>query len=366
MNLALLKTFSMVALLVMVGCGEVPATIGEVEATDLKDVFDQDEGAWIPEVLDAQDDLGVPDVDSGNDDSNDAAEADAEQEQVPLVLGFEPYTGQYPNLDRGRFVIFKHFQLAAPGCEDLVLGQLPTATMRSPDVSILELSEVSPFPGLDEEPSQTLTVVGLAWASSDVHKAIRAWGCAEVTVRATETTEVFIELKDLPPAFTGIYELQSTFDLVSDLPSEINGSVEPVVALLNDPAGRALLLACEPNLGASALEAFCGYSFANPANPSLDSLLVVGEIALNIMNVHVMAMLQGNCTNSEDPESCVEEVRAGGAIRAFQGLRLLSTVRCTGEPDAVTRATTCSETWHTLDVDWALHLRSDNAHKCLK
>lgn len=364
MKLALFKTIPMVALLVVVGCDEVSATIDEIDASNLEDVVDQVEDARIPDVLDAQDDPGVSDVakdvDSADDASNDATETDAEQEKLPLVLGFEPYTGQYFNLDRGQFIIFKQTPWASLGCEDLDLRQFPMALMMSAEMSILELSEVFLIPGLDEEPSQTLIVVGLAWVSFDLEKTIRACGCAEVTVRATETAEVFIELKDVLPGLQGTYELESGFDLVSGLPSEINELVEPVVALFCDPAGRALLLACEPNLGASGLEAFCGHIFANPANPSLDSLSVVGEVALNIMNVHVMAMLQANCTNSKDPDSCVEEVRARGTILAFQRLRLLSTVRCTGEPDAVTRATTCSETWHTLDVDWVLGRRQSS------
>jgi hypothetical protein len=273
----------------------------------------------------------------------------------PLTVGFETYTGQHPLLDTGKIVIYKQEGPASPVCASVDPLNLPQGGYGTPDMSILNSFAFKTLPNLDKDLTQTWTVVGVAWESSDQNKTIRAWGCKEVTVEWMGMRTAFIELKDIPPRLVGTYDLDSEFDLVSGLPPNVATVINFIIDFFQNPTGALLKLMCDPNLGGSYLETICEYLFIDPKKPELDSLSWIGSIASELMNAILIGLLVDNCPDQNRPETCADIIKVGGDVGSIlRKFHLLSTVRCDTEPDRVTRSTTCFEVWHTVVLRWTL------------
>jgi len=274
---------------------------------------------------------------------------------APLTVAFAPYTGMY-FLDMAKVLLFKQDKTGKPKCSDLTVGNLPTATLQSPDISITQTAVFSELPDLETEKVQTYTIVGLAWQGTGKPQA---YACDDEKGRVEWGTPTHVELNliDLLPALKGSYDITSTFDLVSGLPPNVANVVYAVVGFFQNPSAQLMLLICKA--GGATLEDFCGYLFTDPQNPDINQLTSTGDIVFQILNAVLVGILQQNCPYEDDPSLCTKIYWTGKDISdILTKFQMLSTFTFSLEPDdnGYLPSSACSERWHTVRIRWTLGL----------
>ena len=122
---------------------------------------------------------------------------------IPLLVGFADYEGSYPLIDNAKVYLFKQGEDGKPACEDLMIGNLPTATIVGPMESIHQVVLFIQLPNLETEKVQNYSILGLARAGDG---PVQAWGCEDGSNPGKPTEvqwlghiHVELELKDLLP-----------------------------------------------------------------------------------------------------------------------------------------------------------------------
>ncbi|MBL6974321.1 MAG: hypothetical protein ISR64_01195 [Deltaproteobacteria bacterium] len=122
---------------------------------------------------------------------------------VPLVVGFQDYSGAYPLIDNARVYLTRWSDNIKPLCDSLKYDKLPPVTVISPSVGITQTAQFPLLPNLQAEKVQNYTIVGLAQAGQG---PVQAWGCEDGTnpgkptqVQWGEHTYVELELQDILP-----------------------------------------------------------------------------------------------------------------------------------------------------------------------
>jgi hypothetical protein len=273
----------------------------------------------------------------------------------PLTVGFAQYTGMYL-LDMGKVFLFKQDKTSKPKCSDLNIGNLPTATLSSPDILLTQPAVFSELPDLETDQVQNYTIVGLARQGTG---PVQAYACNDTDGRVEwgGTRYVELQLIDLLPSLKGSYDITNTFDLVSGLPPNVANVVYAIIGFFQNPTAELMLLICKA--GGQSLQDFCGYLFSDPQNPSIDQLTSTGDIVFQIVNAILIGILQQNCPYEQDPTLCTKIYWTGKDVsEILTKFQLLSTFTFSQEPDkdGYLPSSACSERWHTLRIRWTLGL----------
>jgi hypothetical protein len=346
----------------LAGCDRLTDEVDVYDGPDMADALDafaRDQSLLDPDLSpdpDVSPDVEVPDDPdiSYVETIDDTDEGDI-QIPPPLILEFDATTVPHPLLDTGKFILYRQPDLSGPGCDSISTLELPSGGFSSPDFRIENSFTFKSLPGLQKDLVQGWIVVGMAWSSQDMDKRLRAWGCKEVTVHWMETLTVSIELITIPPALRGTYEIESRFDLISGLPPSAAAVVDTVTGFFQNPPARVFQAFCDGNLNTASLRTFCDLLFVDPENPSMTNLTHIGEVAFDIFSGNTTNLLTTNCPDTNTPEVCADLAGIGDEFDLIlRNITLLSTVRCSSEPDRVTGTGTCTETWHTLLTRWTL------------
>lgn len=283
------------------------------------------------------------------------------KELVPLVVGFETYNGQYPQVNSGTVFIYKNQANGKPNCADIPPDNTTvTATDKKGPVSLLTTVQFPKLPNLEEgkETAQTYTVRCFA---SEGTGPSRAYGCVDdVQVELGARTFIECPLKDIPPKIVGSYDITSTFDMVSGLPPNVATVVNHIIGFFESPTGEVLMLLCDPKIWGSsggALQDLCNWVFQDPNNPSIGALSSTGEIIRQIVDALLVGLLVSNCPYPDNPQLCEQIYFTGKDVGdILKKFTLQSTMTCTKEPDVngLIPVGGCREVWHTVILRWTL------------
>ena len=274
------------------------------------------------------------------------------KEQYPLVVQYQ-YMGKR-NFQGVKTFLFKHVGEAAFPCTEMDPNNLPTADVSSPMKSLEQSTTFTKLSGLEEEGTQTYTVVGIG---ADKNGPPLVWGCddqkAVVTWVGGQT--VLVQLGDLPPSWKGDYAVTTKFDLVSALPDNIEKIVNTVLGFFMDPSGQLLVLICDYGGSVGVIEDLCGFVF-NEDYPDAPCLTPEAQcfttIGLTIKN------LLTNLLNSLLEDTVAGDIFAVGAdvSSILKKLELSATFTFKNEPAADGTFTTedTHEDWHSITYKWTL------------
>jgi hypothetical protein len=280
---------------------------------------------------------------------------------VPLVVGFETYGGQYPQVNSGTVFIYKNQANGKPNCADIPPDNTSvTATAKQGPISLQTTAQFPTLPNLEEgkETSQTYTV--RCFAAEGTTGTSRAYGCVDdVHVELGARTFVECPLKDIPPKLVGSYDITSTFDMVSGLPPNVALVVNHIIGFFESPTGEVMMLMCDPAIwkNGSQLQDLCNYVFSDPAHPAIDQLSSIGEIVRQIVDALLVGLLASNCPYPDNPDLCTQIYFTGKDVGdILKKFTLQSTMTCTQEPDVngLVPMGGCREVWHTVILRWTL------------
>lgn len=277
---------------------------------------------------------------------------------APLTVGFADYKGAYAMLDNAEIRLYKQAANGKPKCADLPLDIIPKtqATVASPTIAINGSYQFLDLPNLKTELKQTYTIIGLARQGQG---PIQAWACNDVDGQVEYGASKYVELvlKDIAPRIKGSYDITNTFDLVSGLPPDVAKVVYYITDFFKNPAATLMKMFCQMAGSSGTLHDFCGYLFQDPNNPSIDKLTGTGDIAFQIINAILIALLESNCPYKDDPTMCGKIWYTGGDIsEILTHFQILSTFTFDKEPDENGNipATYAKSVWHSVRLRWTL------------
>jgi hypothetical protein len=168
----------------------------------------------------------------------------------PLTVRTAPYAGAYPQLDVVQVLLFRQGPGGKPNCDELKLEALPTAHVASKDYVLGSDVTFWNLPGLEDDKTQTYSVLVMARTGSN--GPIQAWACddANGVVTWNGHTVVEVALRDVPPRLSGAFEVVTSFDFGADLPDAVADAVRWIADMRNDPASGLVRLACDPGCAA--------------------------------------------------------------------------------------------------------------------
>ncbi len=242
--------------------------------------------------------------------------------------------------------LFKSGQPAAAdlACADIDKLELPTADLQNGPVQLAQTAKFVMLPGLEDEKEQFYTIVA---RGEMVDGTAIAYGCddQEGHVLVTSSKHVTITLKDIPPRIVGKYDVQTTMDLVSALPDNVQIIVNFLLNFFEKPSASILLLACE--LGGGTLEDFCGWVFSNPQDPDIYALTTMGNIILEIIDSFLSAAVEQ--WTGYDIFGIGEDVR--DIIKELT-LKATFDIKCEPDENGYIPDTCTSASWHTVSIRW--------------
>jgi hypothetical protein len=285
---------------------------------------------------------------------------------APLIVKFKK---EYPDPTPFQTIattIYKKTAAKPYACSSIeLLAKLPAGGVGLPPQNSVNSSiEVPALSGLEDELTQSYTVVALGKTSSG---AIRVAGCndTEGNVQWGQSTTVTVPLYPTPPDYTGCYNVTTNLDLTSALPPQIKSILDIIFALFESPAGGLALLACALGDQVSVLDDLCGYVFNNPDDPE------IGEWAGTWANV-IIQVVDGLILSLIESEPLAEDIFYTGKdiSSILTGLELrsqISMVPLAGSgltvaiPDAngFFQASQCKQVWSEVRFKWTLGAECD-------
>jgi hypothetical protein len=277
---------------------------------------------------------------------------------APLTVGFAEYKGSYPMLDNAEVRLFKQAANGKPKCADLPLDQVSKtpATVASPTIPINGSYQFLTLPDLATQLKQNYTIIGLARQDQG---PTQAWACNDADGQVEYGGQKYVELvlKDIAPRIKGSYDITNTFDLVSGLPKGVADVIYYITDFFQNPTATLMMLFCNLAGQSGTLHDFCGYLFSDPDNPDIDELTGTGDIAFQIINSILIAILESNCPYPDDPTLCGKIWYTGGDIsEILTKFQILSTFTFCGEPDenGLIPETCAKAVWHSIRLRWTL------------
>ncbi len=267
--------------------------------------------------------------------------------QVPLIVSYT-YEGARQFQAVTTFLIKQEGQPKT--CAAIDPTNLPTADLSSPPKGLNQSWAVPTLPDLQQENTQTYTVVGIG---KDTNGPALVWGCDDkVVVTYTGSKNLVIPLNDLPPKWKGKYEVTTKFDLVSILPDDVEAIVNTILGFFTDPGGQLLVTVCQLAGSTNFISDLCAFTFKDPANPCVeDSCFETGGLAAKkIIEGLLEDLLKDNIGG---------DILFTGADVAtiLKELELGATFEFKEEPSAVDGTFTediTLETWHSVTYRWTL------------
>lgn len=189
----------------------------------------------------------------------------------PLIVKFDPqYDKNAVKFAKIETTLWKHKPGQSFSCSSLDLtGELPSGGLGLPKVQkVDQVIEVPTLLGLADEGKQQYTAIALGKTNEG---GIRVAGCndTDAALEYGKSKTVTIALYEVPPDYTGPFEVTTFLDLTSALPPSVQEILGIVFGLFESPAGGLALIACALQEEISALESLCGYVFADTDNPEI-------------------------------------------------------------------------------------------------
>ena len=267
---------------------------------------------------------------------------------MPLNVLLQYYGAR--NIEAVDVLLFRQTTAQPNNCADLIHDSLPTANQSQSQVKPLPYSvNFSTFPNLEADTPQYYTVVAVGHEQNGPNLA---WACQDgatdkevVKIAYGLSNQMTLVLEDIPPQLVGSYEMENYFDILSPIPDNIEGPINAVLNLFEDPAGAILQIACM--IPGDALTSICEQVFLDPTDPQIDELTPLAAGITDIIDSLVSSLIEDNL--GKDIFQVGQDVRL-----LLKELNLESTIELLAEPDAdgmIPEAYT-KETWHTLNYRW--------------
>ena len=278
--------------------------------------------------------------------------------QVPLIVSYT-YKGTR-NFQAITTYLFKHESpQTALKCDGLDPAKLPTADLSSPPKGLTQSAAFPSLPDLDKDGTQTYTIVGIG---ADQNGPPLVFGCDDTkgVVTYVGSTNVVIDLVDLPPLWKGSYDVTTKFDLVSALPDNVESVVNTILGFFTDPSGQLLVLVCQFGGDVGVIGDLCGFIFNDPANPCLEDNCFdsIGLAAKNLIDNLLVSLLEDNIGG---------DILFTGAdiAKILKELELTATFEFKNEPKEDGTYTTADtfEEWHSVTYRWTLGTNCPPADK---
>ena len=268
--------------------------------------------------------------------------------QAYLTVSFQ-YAGDRV-FDGVKVYLYKNESTTAADkpCSGIDPLDLPTADLEKGPVQINQTVKFELLPGLEDESQQYYTVCA---RGEKADGSPLTYGCNDVDghVSITTSTHVPVVLNDIAPRLAGQYDVETTMDLLSPLPDNVENIVGTVLDFFERPSASLLRLVCM--IDNSTLQDLCGYVFDDPTDPQIDELSTVGQIVLELIDAYLQAYVE--------QWTGYDIIGIGDDVRdLIRQLTLISTYELKVEPadDGTIPANQTSASWHSIKFRWTYGL----------
>ncbi len=283
----------------------------------------------------------------------------------PLIIEFEPhYDKAKVKFKKVDILLYKHAGDQQFPCGNMELvGKLPSATIQLPSVlsnKVDDPVQVTDLPDLDKDKQQAWTIVALGVTDKG---AVRVAGCndADAQVSVGVSTTAVVPLDEMPPDYTGVYDVTTFLDLTSALPDNVKAVTDIIFALFQSPAGGLALLACYvgDKADVGVLQDLCGFVFANPQDPQIGEW---DSATANAIIDAVDALIQGLIAKNQTASQIfytgkdIADILTGLELHGVIEMKPLpGKTKCVPDDAGMFTEEQCSQTWDEIAFQWTLN-----------